>query len=247
MVPAGTVISVMIDVTDATFEAEILQRSMTTPVVVDLWAPWCGPCKTLGPIIEKVVDETNGKVVLAKINVDENPQASAAFRVQSIPAVFALVNGEIADTFVGAQPEEKIREFVAGLITGEIEAELAALVAVGDETSLRQALALDKTHKPAGMALAELLLADGQANDAVTVLAALPIDDEVQQAIDTARAGALPTGDRDRIEAKLSTLLDSVKADEDARHEFVGLLDELSVGDPQSVTEWRKKLSSRLF
>ena len=109
----------MIDVTDASFEAEILNRSMTTPVVVDLWAPWCGPCKTLGPIIEKVVDETNGRVVLAKINVDENPQASAAFRVQSIPAVYALHQGQVVDGFIGAQPEAQIREFVNKLIADE--------------------------------------------------------------------------------------------------------------------------------
>ena len=78
----------MVDVTDATFETEVLARSEQLPVVVDLWAPWCGPCKTLGPILEKVVADVGGKVALAKINVDENPQASQVFRVQSIPAVF---------------------------------------------------------------------------------------------------------------------------------------------------------------
>ncbi|MDH3680680.1 MAG: thioredoxin, partial [Acidimicrobiia bacterium] len=183
----------LIDVTDATFETEVLQRSMTTPVVVDLWAPWCGPCKTLGPMIEKVVDETNGKVVLAKINVDENPQASQAFRVQSIPAVFALSNGQIVDQFIGAQPEDAIRAFVNGLITGELQAELAALTAAGDEASLRRATEIDATYKPAAMALAQMLLVDGRANDALEVLAPLPDDDDVTMLADAARSSALPS------------------------------------------------------
>ncbi len=237
----------MIDVTDATFDAEVVQRSMTTPVVVDLWAPWCGPCKTLGPIIEKVVDETNGKVVLAKVNVDENPQVSQAFRVQSIPAVFALANGQIVDTFVGAQPEPKIREFVNNLIAGEMQAELAALAAAGDEASLRRALEIDPTFKPAALQLAHLLLTAGRADEALAVLEPLPEDDDVKMLADAARATALPTDERTRIETRLTELLDLVKGDDDARTEFVGLLDELAVGDPTGAADWRKKLSTRLF
>ena len=90
----------MIDVTDATFQAEVVDRSMRSVVIVDLWAPWCGPCRTLGPTIEKIVDETNGKAVLTKVNVDENPAISQAFRVQSIPAVYALKGGQIVDGFM---------------------------------------------------------------------------------------------------------------------------------------------------
>ena len=76
-----------VDVTDQTFQQEVIERSHSVPVIVDLWAPWCGPCQTLGPILERTTDATNGQVVLAKVNVDENPQISGAFRVQSIPAV----------------------------------------------------------------------------------------------------------------------------------------------------------------
>jgi putative thioredoxin len=237
----------MIDVTDASFETEVLQRSMTTPVVVDLWAPWCGPCRTLGPMIEKIVDETDGKVVLAKINVDENPQASAAFRVQSIPAVYALSQAKVVDGFMGAQPEAKIREFVNGLIADEIGAELAALVAAGDELSLRRAIELDQTHKPAAMALAQLLLDAGRPNEVLEVLEPIPEDDDTRPLADAARSGALPTPERARIEQQLNGLIESVKDDDDARQEFISLLDELAVGDPDGAAGWRKKLANRLF
>ena len=93
-----------IDVTDATFETDVIERSKTTPVVIDLWAPWCGPCQTLGPILEKVIDATDGKVALVKVNIDENPAISQAFQVQSIPAVFAMKDGQVVDGFMGAYP-----------------------------------------------------------------------------------------------------------------------------------------------
>src|SRR3984957_10976772 len=105
-----------IDVTDLTFGEEVMERSAEVPVVVDLWAPWCGPCRTLGPILEKVVDETGGAVSLVKVNVDENPEISAAFQVQSIPAVFALRDRKVVDGFVGAVPEASVREFVSRLV-----------------------------------------------------------------------------------------------------------------------------------
>ena len=95
----------MKDVTDATFATDVIERSKTVPVVVDLWATWCGPCTTLSPIIEKVIDETSGAVELAKVDVDANPDISRAFQVQSIPAVFAIKDGAIVDSFVGALPE----------------------------------------------------------------------------------------------------------------------------------------------
>ena len=237
----------MIDVTDASFETEILNRSMTTPVVVDLWAPWCGPCKTLGPMIEKVVDDTHGQVVLAKINVDENPQASAAFRVQSIPAVYALSQGQVVDGFVGAQPEAQIRAFVNRLIGDDVGSEVDELILAGDEASLRRALEIDPTSKPAAMTLALLLLEAGLAAEALVVLEPFPEDDDIRPLVESARAAALPSTERSRIETRLGELLDQVKADDDARQEFLQLLDELTVGDPADATAWRKKLTARLF
>src|SRR5213078_4303297 len=131
----------MIDVTDATFESDVLERSKEVPVVVDLWAEWCGPCRTLGPIIERVVDATDGRVELVKVNVDENPRVSAAFQVQSIPAVYALKDGQVVDGFIGALPEQAVAEFVGRLEAPASEAD--ELVAKGDEESLRRALELD--------------------------------------------------------------------------------------------------------
>lgn len=116
-----------INVTDATFQVEVLERSNSVPVIVDLWAPWCEPCKTLGPILEKHCDATNGQVVLAKVNVDENPSISMAFQVQSIPAVFVIKDGVIRDQFVGAKSEHEIKNFVAALLP-IAEAELAPVV-----------------------------------------------------------------------------------------------------------------------
>ncbi len=100
------------DVTDETFNTEVVARSRTVPVILDLWAEWCGPCKQLGPILEKLATEANGAFVLAKVDVDSNPQLSAALQVQSIPMVVAIVAGQVADGFLGAMPESQVREWL---------------------------------------------------------------------------------------------------------------------------------------
>jgi putative thioredoxin len=156
------------DVTDATFATAVIERSMTVPVVVDLWADWCGPCKTLGPIIEKVIDETNGAVELAKVDVDANPQVSQAFGVQSIPAVFAISQGKIVDTFVGALPESAVRDFVEKLAPGASKVD--RLVEAGDEASLRAALELDAKSVDAAVALGDFLRQADRLDEADEVL-----------------------------------------------------------------------------
>jgi len=144
----------MVDVTDATFEQEVIERSKTVPVVVDLWAPWCGPCRTLGPILEEVVDATEGGTILAKVNVDENPQISSAFQVQGIPAVYGLRNGAVVDGFVGAQGKDAVKAFVEGLLPTAEEGEVERLLALGDIPSLRLALELDPGNETVTLALA---------------------------------------------------------------------------------------------
>ncbi|HET6953608.1 MAG TPA: tetratricopeptide repeat protein [Acidimicrobiales bacterium] len=238
------------DVTDASFQTDVLDRSAATPVVVDLWAPWCGPCRTLGPILEKVVDETGGKVVLAKVNVDENPQVSAAFRVQGIPAVYAVDKGKVVDGFVGAQPEGPVREFVDRLLPSEAEQQVAALLAAGDEASLRKVLESRPDHAEAIVALAELLASrrqDGDADEALALLGRIPETPETRRVAALVRTGeADGDGSADEITAKLDALLDQVKADDAARQEYVDLLEVLGADDPRTA-DYRKRLTSRLF
>ena len=236
---------VIIDVTDETLEAEVLNRSLTTPVVVDLWAPWCGPCKTLGPMIEAAVSATGGKVVLAKINVDENPAASQAFKVQSIPAVFAISGGKIVDQFVGALPEEKIIEFVNGLI-GPVElSPIDVLREQGDEASLRQALELEPDNADVIIDLAELLAGDDRGDEALELLSRIPETPETRRIAAYVRSGSGISSD-EQIEQRLEVLLGHVKDNDDARQEFIDLLELLGSEDPRTGS-WRKRLTTTLF
>jgi len=239
----GIVISMAIDVTDATFETEVMERSMTTPVVVDLWAPWCGPCKTLGPILDKVIDATGGKVMLAKVNVDENPAISQAFRVQSIPAVFAIDKGAVVNGFQGAYPEQAVEQFVDTLLPTAVDEEIAALVRAGDEASLRRALELSPGDESAIVALANLLTASARGEEALQVLARIPESDDVRKAAAAARMSLRPADDYDH---QLGVLIDKVKGDDDARQQLVDILELMGPDDPRTA-QWRKKLTARLF
>src|SRR4051812_5168466 len=201
-----------IDVTDETFETDVLVRSDDAAVVIDLWAPWCGPCKTLGPIIEKVVDETGGKVVLAKINVDENPRASATFQVQSIPAVFAIKDRKIVNTFIGALPEAQVREFVATLLPTAEEDEGAGLLGRGDEASLRAVLERGRGREGGVVGLAERLAGKGEGEEALALLERIPETAETRRVAALARGGDEVAAGDDEVTAKLDALLSQVKA-----------------------------------
>jgi len=233
-----------LEVTDIDFEKEVLERSENTPVVVDLWAPWCGPCKSLGPILERVIEETEGKVILAKVNIDENPGVAGAFKVQSIPAVFAIHNKDVVSSFVGAQGEEAVRDFVQKLLPSEEMTELEKLINDGDELSLRKALEIETDNPVAVTSLAQLLVTrneEGDKDEAIKLLEKIPETPETRRVLAIARLEDV--GD---IDSELTELIEKVKTVEDARDRFIDLLELLGPEDPRT-TEWRQRLTSALF
>ena len=114
--PAGSGGGSVIDVTEETFTTDVVERSRTTPVIIDLWADWCGPCKQLSPVLEKLAAEADGQWILAKVDVDANPQLSAALQVQSIPMVVAVIGGQLVDGFLGAMPEAQVRQWIGQVL-----------------------------------------------------------------------------------------------------------------------------------
>jgi putative thioredoxin len=182
MKPAPAPASLIKDGTEATFMADVIEASAEVPVIVDFWATWCGPCKTLGPALEKAVAEARGKVRLVKIDVDKNQMLAAQMRVQSIPAVFAFVGGQPVDGFLGAQSPAQIKAFIDRLIAVS-----------GGNAGLEQALAM-----------AEEMLAQGAASDAAQTFAAILAEDEGNPAALAGLARAyLALGDLDRARGVL--------------------------------------------
>lgn len=240
----------MVDVTDATFDQDVIERSRQVPVIVDLWAEWCGPCKTLGPILEKVVAEAEGRVALAKVDIEANRGLAASFRVQSIPAVFAIRDGQVVDQFVGALPEAQVRQFVERVAPPPTEADL--LAAKGDEVSLRQALEIEPGHSVAVVRLAELLVERGETDEALALLDGVPETAEVRRVAALARVAAAGGAAVEGVEGgaeiieELELLLPLVKADTAARQRYLDLLEVLGAEDPRA-TQYRKLMTARLF
>ena len=211
------------DATEATFMADVVEASLEVPVIVDFWAPWCGPCKTLGPALEKAVTDARGKVRLVKVDVDQNQRLAAQMRVQSIPAVFAFVGGQPVDGFMGAQSPAQIKAFVDRLIemsggNAGLEAAIAAAEemlaegAVADASQTFAAvLAEDETNLAAIAGLARAHLALGETEQAKGILGLTPKGKEGDAAIAAARAQielaeatAGATGETAELEARLA-------------------------------------------
>ena len=172
-----------VEVTDGNFAVEVQERSKSLPVVVDFWAPWCGPCRVLGPIIEKVAEENHGKVVLAKLNTDENPKIAALFRIQGIPAVKAFRDGKVVAEFTGAYPEPQVRAFFEQVIgapavrvTQEAEDHLRAGNVEAAEASYRAILQKQPGQPDAVVGMATILLGRGENAAADELLERAPAD-----------------------------------------------------------------------
>jgi putative thioredoxin len=163
---------VISDVSDQEFQAKVIERSKQVPVVVDFWAEWCGPCRTLGPALEKAVQARNGEIELAKVDTDRNPRIAQDYEIASIPAVKAFKDGKVVAEFIGAVPPARIEAFLNEIVPSEAD----RLVESGDEESLRKALELDPRHAQAAVGLSRILLSRGEAEQALETLKPFPHD-----------------------------------------------------------------------
>jgi putative thioredoxin len=245
----------VIDVTEQDFEQEVVERSKTTPVVVDFWAEWCGPCRMLGPVLEKAAAAREGQVVLAKLDTDANQGISRAFGIQSIPAVKAFKDGRVVDEFVGVQPPQQVERFFDLLVPSEAD----GLVSAGDEASLRRALEHEPGRSDAAVALAELLYRRGDRDEAAGILGnhaghfgaeglAARIRLEDQDAIDLGDAfAALDSGDNERaLELLIGAIPSADGHKDDVRRVVVAVLDRLGVDDPLA-RDARRRLAAALY
>lgn len=215
------------DVTTDAFEADVLQKSMQVPVLIDFWATWCGPCKTLGPILEKLAGEYNGAFELARVDVDKEQEIAAAFQIRSVPTVFLVKGGQIADGFPGALPEGQLREFLKqhGIEPAAAPAEAEAvdeapLDPQAEVARLRDAIAAEPDKDELKLDLALALLKTGATTEAEALIEALPAnlatDDRTVHA--KARLGfAAVLKDAPAIEA-LQAAITADPADLRARH-----------------------------
>ena len=244
------------DVTDTTFQTAVIDRSHTLPVVVDFWAEWCGPCRQLGPVIERAVAARPGKIELAKIDVDANPGVARAFAIQSIPAVKAFRDGRVAAEFVGAQPPAAVDSFLDSLLPSEAD----DLVSRGDEESLRRAVELEPSRADAAVPLARILYGRGDPDGALALLREVPGSfaadglaarielERHDRGVDLTQAfAALDAGDHERaLDLLIGALPSADGAKDDVRRVVVGILDELGVDSPLA-RESRRRLASALY
>jgi putative thioredoxin len=179
----------VVDVTADNFDQQVVERSRERPVVIDFWAPWCGPCRALGPVLERLAAEKDGAFLLAKVNTDESPELAGAFQVSGIPAVFAVRDGKLIDRFEGLLPEEEVRRFIDRLLPSATEQQAAGALELegrdpaAAEAAYRQLLAADPGNTAARVGLARVLLAaDGREAEAAELLGPVDSGDDAEEA-----------------------------------------------------------------
>jgi putative thioredoxin len=260
----------VIEVTDADFEQLVIEESKTRPVVVDLWAEWCGPCRTLGPILEKVADERQGAFLLAKLDVDANQVGNAllqAVKSQGIPTVVAFRDGQPVSMFIGAYPEQEVNSFVdqllpteAELVTEEAVAEEVSGDLVAAELGYREALEKDPSNREAGVGLGRILAERGNLEEARAVVTPFLPDPDAERVLSTVRVkgwgdlqevGTLASAKRLAAAGRWREALDGMLGSlPDDRDEATGAMRDVfaTLGDDDPlVAEFRRKLSNALF
>ena len=262
----------LIEVTDGTFAAAVLEESQVRPVVVDFWAEWCQPCRLIGPVLERLAQENQGQFLLAKLDVDSNPQVSAAFRIQSIPAVKAFRDGRLVNEFIGAIPEQSIRQWLGTILPTEAD-QLAAQAETAErdgqmgeaERLFRKAQSLDANHREANLGLGRLAAERGDLERARELLSALRPDPEAERllaAIEVTEWGSAATNGQgplanaeraaaegrfsDALEAFLREVRSGGEYRDDARDAMTKLFAVLGDEDPL-VQDYRRKLAAALF
>jgi putative thioredoxin len=248
------------EVSEQDFQEKVVERSKQVPVVVDFWAEWCGPCRTLGPALENAVHARNGEIELAKVDTDRNPRIAQEFQIASIPAVKAFKDGKVVAEFIGAVPPARIEAFLNEIVPSEAD----QLAESGDEESLRKALELDPRHAQAAIGLGRLLLERGDAEEAREVLQPFPHDfvadglaarAELSASENGAQAdelrAAFSAWDRGDPEEALEKLQGALASEQDPerkdllRRVMVAIFTELGADHPLA-REHRRRLASAL-
>ena len=243
------------DVTETNFEAAVIDRSHSHPVVVDFWAEWCGPCRQLGPVLEREASKRSDRLELVKLDVDANPAISQAYGIQGIPAVKAFHKGRVVAEFVGAQPASAVERFLDSLLPSEAE----VLALKGDEDSLRAALELEPSHAPAAIQLARIVHGQGQKEEALEILGKVhgsfaaegfAARIRLERAAVPELGGAFAALDAGDNELALDVLIEAITRAGSSRDEIrrvvVGILDELGPDDPLAMRS-RTRLASALY